>query len=424
MNERIHFGWYGTRAADKELPTPGPVTRDQVVGWYGTALNTYIPYGMAAAASWDTYVRVAGESICLVRPGEPVRLLLELPMILWADLRAGDTQRAMGWLADANERWGMVHAEDREPRVLGFYADEPNHPSKNIPADTLARARAALTKPLTAVVCPGGSRDPFHPMVTPLLRSDQGTHDALARCVSQVGGYCYPLATGAPEWARIERLQTQDGYDGSLLYCQRNGAPFLYAIQTQEEPGGKRMPLVRTLTHPRVWADGRAWSDELCWMVHRAMLAGAGTIMFYSWNRADAQRHEAVWNLCRLIDAEGANCILAGRALASSDRPEPAWCQLPDGASIHYTYHYWRGDFYLLVVDAHPESATERPALTCTCRTLAPPTVVTDRYGLELSGGPDTPVPAAWSEDTGCVAVEVAPLRQGEVRLYRLAQPA
>ena len=98
MSDRIHFGWYGTRAADTDLPTPGPVTRDQVVSWGGCALDTFIPYGMAAAASWDTYVRVAGNAVALVREGEPIRLLLELPAILWADLRAGDTARAMGWL--------------------------------------------------------------------------------------------------------------------------------------------------------------------------------------------------------------------------------------------------------------------------------------------------------------------------------------
>ena len=425
----IQFGWYGTRGTGSDVTDP-PVTESQVESWFGTALSVYVSYGLRTQTDWSNWQSDAEHVVDLFDTGDDVKLIMEIPTLAWDQIKDNQFDY-IDWI---NTTYGKVNGVDQDSRVHAFYVDEPNWREHNIDKTTVGKAQDHLGKDLIVMIRPAGAQDPDNP--TDDNPANQATYNGYASEAAIIAGFNYPLASSTAEWANIEKIQAESGQDASLHFAHNNssGKPFWFVVQAHQE-SGKRMPVKARWSSPESWANNKWHSDELFWMMHRAIYAGAKGVLLYHFNKSDSAMHEAVFNLCDMMKYESAHLALETAPLASSASPDTSWVKVLEGSNLLWSYHYYSSSYWLLVLDGHPESTAGKPQnLKFQCKLgdqggvnlFNRFQVLNQRYGVEQPDGRGTTIAASNNGGTKFKEFRAYDetdydyrLRRGEVKLYR-----
>lgn len=351
----VHFGWYGSRGTDTNLPTPSPVTRQNVIDFMKSTnpdpylvptFDVYMSYGVDLATDMNNYHTLVQEIIgiegILDDQGNP-QLLLQLPIIALNDIQNG-----VGTAKVLN----IEQTYNTNVRVWGYYIEEPNLNDRWSPA-TVATACGVLTKPVVVNI-----------------RSNelQSEYNSYAQAfptpkVDILSGFHYPLAQNTAEWANISTLgdyfPNSPGPDALIKVrtaAQANGINFWFAAQayTGLNPSP---PHFDTRREPIVQGTGTGRrSPELKWITHRILVEGGRGVLLYHFNRSYDNLHFAEKYMGDQIQGESTN-----RALDTT--PKDNYYQVTgkaqlvssSGGAIAWTYHYFGNSYWLVVVDKTPD---------------------------------------------------------------------
>lgn len=437
----IQFGWYGTRGSGDDVTDP-PVTEAQIEAWNGSALSVYVSYGLRTQTQWADWQNDAEDVVDLLDPSDDIRLIMEIPLLALNQIKDNPCEPdnvRYAYIDYINSTYGKVSGVDQDSRVYGFYTDEPNWPDHDIDDGTISLATARLGKDFIVMVRPAGASDASDPgseQPPNVYPADQDTYSDYAAAATDIAGFWYPLASSSSEWANIEEIADTSGQAASMHFAQNNasGRPFWFAAQAGQW-SSKRMPVKDQWDNPGKWCDDKWHSDELFWMMHRAVYAGAKGVLFYHFNKADANMHAAVYNMCDLLEYESANRALDTTPLATHDNPDTSWVKVIEGSDILWSYHYYSNSYWLLILDATPETSSGKPhSLKFQCKLgdqggadlFESFSVLNQRYGVEQPDGRGTTIAASNNGGTDFKEFRAYNeqdydyrLKQGEVKLYR-----
>ena len=399
----IQFGWFGTRSRAAGTPTPDPVSNADILSWVGSSLGLYMPYGVEGAAGWEQYESWVDDILqnALARGGR--HLLLPLPALALNEIEdSGQLERS--FLHRIRDKY------DDESRTWGYYIEEPNRPAEDAvqPANAppRRRRRRARWSPETVGVARGSLKKR---VVTTVMaaRATMRTYRDYAAQTDILCGFHYPLAHDTPEWANIEQLQAADS---PLVSLKRNTGEggFWFCVQAytgQPNFDSRRQPTVHSSGDSR-------HSFELMWMTHRALVQGARGILFYHHNRSDTELHEAVRRMCERIN----DCEL-DEVLAAGNKDRLA-TPVSGMNGVQWAYRFYRDSYWLLVVDATPETPGER-SYTFDCSLEN-----SQRSGAfsrveEVYGAPGVAIPATTRPGRHKKRFSGS-MHRGGVKLYRL----
>ena len=344
----IKLGWYGTRGQ-------GGTTEEDMDAMANTGLTSYVSYGLwnQSWAQWKTDADAVIQQL-KDSDADDVNLIMELSEHAWADI-SNKMDDINGWY-------------DSEARVAGYYVDEPNLPAKNITDGMVQQAAGILDKPLYVMIRPSGGKDPADPDKTPVEDADQSTYNGYAEDCDKIAGFWYPMGgSSSPEWTDIEEIQATSGQSASLYFATNNNQskPAWFAVQSAPT-GNQREPKQAVQDVPDTGYDGKRFSAEWFWMVHKAIYHRCEGILFYNNYDASDNFKAAVHDMCRdLINYESANRALETTPLAtneSQDADDEVVFLEPSGApNILWSYHYFSDSYWLLVIDENAESDSGKP---------------------------------------------------------------
>lgn len=431
----IHLGWYGNLSmSSSDVST---YTDD-------TAMDVLMLFGFRGLADWSTYRTAVNSALSNIISSNDVKLLLELPAyaLNYVKNNGGDTSLI--------EEIGDEY--DDEPKVWGYYIEEPNYHGWD--EDVVSDAVTVLGKQTVVNLQSGGV-------------SQQTVNDyASGTAAGFIGGFMYPLIWNDPnEWENIEKLVDPNDSNEILLKLRDNsygGAPFhtkfwfgLQAFdgETFDPAQSQRPPIVKTWEdadpdgEPDTWAQNNPkTSPEFIWMLHRAIYEGADGCLFFAFYRAgiDASSktnlRQAVRNIFDLMGDESAHHALSTTPKATSDDSSTDWVRVIEPSTpddhILYSYHYYGGSYWLLVMDKYPERTGDPYPIDLRIQCNIPLiyddfVTINQRYGVtQKNDGRGTTIPSSipspqpdkfrefWADYNGTYSYELG-LRRGEVKLYR-----
>ena len=307
------------------------MANNDVLKWMnGTALDLYMAYGVEELPDWNAYSEAVDQIINDVLAQGGRQLLLILPHYALNDCEQNHNDTIA--LEQIKNRYGS------HPRVYGFFVEEPNKASETNNENRWHSSTVAAVRQI------------LQPLVTNLraFETTEDTYRSYAEATDWLCGFEYPLDKDTDEWQNIESMQRND----SPLVKLRRSTNHDFWFCAQAYTGvptnfdRKRQPLVHG-------ADSSGESFELTWMTYRALVEGAKGILFYHFNRSDDRLHAAVRRMCTRIHTTGLN-----RALATPFKVNLSKCV--EGDNVFWTYRFHNNSYWLLVVDANPETPGTR----------------------------------------------------------------
>ena len=285
---------------------------------------------------------------------------------------------------------------------------------------------------------PAGGRDAQDPStpVTPDDWADQTTYNDYAAKCEEIAGFWYPMQPSSQQvvaFKSVEEIQdTNDEHQNSCLHYVTNNnqsKPAWFAVQSAAT-SGKREPLSEQLDVPDTGYDNKWFSAEWFWMLHDAIYYGTKGVLFYHWYYASTNFKSAVHDMCEMIDDESTQKALDSTTLASSastNTSEVVWITPTSMTNILWSYHYFSGSYWLLVMDKTPETTTGTQQLKFKVNLHSDHggfVVLNDRYNVWQTQGRGlslvvTDPGGDWKQhDTGTSDTDRM-LGQGKVFMYR-----
>jgi hypothetical protein len=402
--------------------------------WNNTAINVYMSYGLWDQ-SWASWQTDAAAVVALLKSSQAVNvnLIMEVSKAAIDDLRGTPDNTKIDYI---NTTFGKTGSTDNESRVLAFYIDEPNLPTKNINDALVGLVEGRLNKPLISMIRPAGGRDAQNPNtpVTPDDWANQFTYNDYALKCEEIAGFWYPMGnSGSAEWADIEEIQDTGGQQASLTYATNNNQsdPAWFGMQSGPV-GSQREPKSAQLTNiPDTGYDDKWFSAEWFWMLHSAIYRGVKGVLFYHWFYASANFRTAVHDMCVMIDDESTHKALETTPLANSSTADPSsevvWITPTSMTDILWSYHYYSGSYWLMVMDKTPETTTGTQQLKFKVNLHdrhGSFVVLNNRYNVWQSQGRGLSLPCTnpggtWKQYDSGTSPAVGMLSQGKVYIYR-----
>ena len=316
----IHFAPIGTRGNNG-------TTHSHLEDYMeGTSIDLYMSFGLRDLGSIDAYIDKANEILDNVIADSPIKLILVIHKDALDDIRG---------LAESEGRFDKIDTIsdefDDHSKVWGYYIEEPNFEDHNWSDANVSTAKGRLTKPVITMVRTAGGQNAAYPAdpTTKDNPANQLTFNDYAGASNQIAGFDYPNSSS--EWSNVEQIA--DSYRPlDYLAGNTHDKEFWFTVEVKDI--GKR----------------ESTEAEIKWMTHRAIIAGAKGIFFYSFARAAAEGgKQAVENVCQQIEDKVTNDAM-DTAVLDDD------AELVSGTDVVFAYRKHCGDYWLLVADKHPES--------------------------------------------------------------------
>lgn len=297
----IQYGWFGNASV--------PTSTD-IGNMDGTAITHYMPYGLREITTFSSY-ETAADAVLAKVSGTNIKVLLEIP-----SAAVGDST--------------FVSAIDNEysgnGAVAGYYLEEPEPAGHDYDEEDVEALYNALSKDL---------------VIDLRTDSSQEEYDTWSAYCDVLIAPDYVLATTGSAWEGIQNLSAL----GKLKSAKESN--FWHVIQagafdSRREP--KEPEISSVYKYYEMW-----------WLAHRSLIEKAKGIMFFSWPHGSSTMHDKVTTMCTRLDYESINRAFDNHA---DDHTDSNYVLNLGDSDLLYRYQYYSSDWWLLVMDKNPDTAS------------------------------------------------------------------